>query len=275
MLVALLALAIVVLGLASWRQNDKRLDRRTRDSLLESADAKVGVFALSMTEGLPEPAQRYFRYSITPGTPLRTVVEIEMRGQLGLGSKERPGYRSMEARQVLAPPHGLVWQLEAGPISGSDGVTSSTSWTRFWAFGLVPIVRAGGTTDHHRSARGRVVAEGAFWVPASLLVSHEVFWEAADPDSARAVVRFGDFEQALELTVADDGKPTRIVIQRWSNANAEKEYRFQAFGGYLSEFREFDGYRLPTRVEGGNLIGTDDYFPFFRAEVGSLRFVGS
>ena len=62
------------------------------------------------------------------------------------------------------------------------------------------------------------------------------------------------------------------MIQRWSNANPDQVYREQPFGGYLSEFHEFGGYRLPTRVEGGNLIGTPDYFPFFKADVTAIRF---
>jgi hypothetical protein len=40
----------------------------------------------------------------------------------------------------------------------------------------------------------------------------------------------------------------------------------------MSDFREVDGYRLPFHVEAGNLYGTDDYFPFFIAEVTAIRF---
>jgi len=79
--------------------------------------------------------------------------------------------------------------------------------------------------------------------------------------------------QTVDITVADDGCPTTVVIPRWSNANADKSYRLQPFGGYLSEFRDFDGYRLPTRVEGGNFIGTDGYFPFYKAIVDAIRFI--
>ena len=46
-----------------------------------------------MTAGLPEPAQRYFHFTIAQGTPLFTAVEIDMTGEIGLGSKDAPGYR--------------------------------------------------------------------------------------------------------------------------------------------------------------------------------------
>jgi hypothetical protein len=104
------------------------------------------------------------------------------------------------------------------------------------------------------------------------LPGEHVHWEPLDHDSARAVVRFGRFEQAVDIAVTEDGAPIRVQIQRWSNENADREYREQPFGGVLSEYRHFAGYRLPTRVEGGNHFGTPDYFPFFKAEVSDIRF---
>jgi hypothetical protein len=200
------------------------------------------------------------------------VAEIDMTGQIGFGSKDAPDYRDMRARQILAPPHGLVWKLRTGPISGSDGALPDRSWTRFWLLGLLPVVRAG-DADHHRSAFGRVVAEAAFWTPACLLPGEHVRWEPLDEDSARAIVTAGGFEQAVDITVAADGAPVTVLIQRWSNENPARQFREQPFGGTLSDYREFAGYRLPTRVEGGNLFGTPDYFPFFKARVTAIRFV--
>jgi hypothetical protein len=269
---AVFIVLVVLLLLAGRRALDRRADDRTWKALVQGAGPAQLVFDPTMIEDLPDPAQRYFLYSIRVGAPLYRVVEIEMTGELGLGSKDQPKYRPMSAHQILAPPHGLLWELTAGPISGSDGATPHTSWTRFWLFGLVPVARTGGNEDHHRSAFGRVVAEGAIWAPASLLPGEAVRWESVDESVARAIVSFGSFEQAVDITVADDGQPTRVVIQRWSNENPDKRFREQPFGGDLSTFEEFDGYRLPTRVEGGNHIGTDDYFPFFKARVTTIRF---
>ena len=52
-----------------------------------------------------------------------------------------------------------------------------------------------------------------------------------------------------------------MSFQRWSNANPEKVYRLQPFGAVMSDFREVGGYRLPFRVEAGNMFGTDELFP--------------
>lgn len=267
-----LLIATAAALLLGWRQLDRRSDNNTWQRLAMIAEPSDERFEAGMVKALPEPAQRFFRYAIQPGSRLHYAVELEMTGELGLGTKESPNVRPMVAKQLLAPPHGLVWKLKAGWISGSDGATPDTSWTRFWLFGVIPIVRAGDNTDHHRSAFGRVVAEGAFWAPATLLPKEHVRWEPLNANSSRAIVQCARFEQAIDITVAPDGRPTRVVIQRWSNENPDKIFREQPFGGYLSGFEEFDGYRLPTVVEGGNHIGTDDYFPFYKATVTAIRF---
>jgi hypothetical protein len=269
------ALALLAAGLASmlgWRLLDHRADRAEMDRLVALQPEAPARFAPAMIADLPEPARRYLGYAIAEGTPLRTVAVIEMEGRFSLGTKEEPGYLDMEARQVLAAPEGFVWKMAAGSwpmrVSGSD----SAGWTRFWLGGLVPVARLGGTRDHRRAAFGRYVAEAVFWTPAALLPGPGIRWEPLSRDAARVVVRHGDLEQAVTVEVDAEGRPVRVSFDRWSDANPEKVYRLQPFGGHLSEFREFGGFRLPTRVEAGNQFGTDAYFPFFVARVTDVRF---
>lgn len=88
----------------------------------------------------------------------------------------------------------------------------------------------------------------------------------------RLTITHGELEQAVDVTVDSEGRPIEVSFQRWSNANPDKAHRLQPFGAVMSDFREVGGYRLPFRVEAGNLFGTEDYFPFFIAEVTDIRF---
>lgn len=266
---------LAALGLRGWRWADARAARGAWAELAAEPHALLERFDPAMVEGLPEPAARFLRFAIAPGAPLAAAAEIDMRGELGLGTKEAPGYRPMRARQILAAPHGLVWRVRAGDgpgrIVGSDAMVGDRSWTRFWLGGLVPVVRAGGDADHWRSSFGRVVAEAAFWTPAALLPQAGARWEAVGPDTARATLRHRGLVQTVDVQVDAEGRPLSVSLPRWSNANPEGVWRLQPFGGTLSDFREVEGVRLPFRVEGGNLFGTDGYFPFFRAEVEAIR----
>ncbi|MDU8943732.1 DUF6544 family protein [Rhodophyticola sp. MJ-SS7] len=262
----LAVLLAALLALLAWRYADHRADAAAWLRLADLAQPNGATFDPAQLAGLPEPAHRYFTYTIAPGTPIRTAVRIEMTGTLGLGTKDAPKYQPMNASQILSPPHGLVWKVRTGPLSGSDGALPDGSWTRFWLLNLIPVVRAHGP-DHHRAAFGRVIAEAAFWSPTSLLPGEGVTWSEVDPDTARATVTLGAFSQVVDITVDASGAPKSVFIQRWSNENPERTFREQPFGGTPSEFRDFGGYRLPTRVEGGNHFGTPAYFPFFKARV--------
>ena len=260
----------VLLGLRLW---DWRADQEEWARLAGLQPENPLKYEPKMVAHLPEPAQRYFNFAVAPGTPLLPVVAIEMGGQFSLGSRNAPNYRTMEAYQILAAPHGFVWRLHLPgkiPVSGSD----SGSWTRFRILGLFPVARMGGDPDHRQTAYGRYVAESVFWAPAAVLPGPGVVWEEVNSNTARVTVSRGSLSQAVDLTVDTDGQPVEVYFLRWSNANPDKEYRLQPFGGSLSDFREVRGYRLPFKVEAGNMFGTENYFAFYKVEVNEIRFPG-
>ena len=260
-------IALVLIALVGWRHADRHADRSEMDRLLALQPETPERFDYEMIADLPEPAQRYFLFTIAQGTPLLPVAELSMTGLFSLGDKDQPNYMQMRAQQVLATPNGFVWEMHAQSghlrLSGSD----SGAWTRFWMGGVMPVARAGGDADHARAAYGRMVAEAVFWAPAALLPGPDVTWQAVDADTARVTVRHGEMVQSVNISLAPDGQPMHVVFDRWSDANPEKTYQKQPFGGYLSVFRTVQGYRVPTHVEAGNFFGTDAYFPFFIADV--------
>mgnify|MGYP001138459842 CR=1 FL=1 len=269
------AIFLLLVILRAWQWTDGKAERTAWASLVSQQPATPALFEPTRVSGLPEPAQRFFRFAITPGAPLHTVVEIAMEGEFSLGTKAAPNYVPMRARQILAAPHGFIWRVRAGDkvwFSGSDGADETTSWSRFRLFGLVPVARAGNNDDHARSAFGRQIAEAVFWTPAALLPGDGVEWQTVDDATARVTVTHKGLAQAVDVTVGSDGQPLKVVFQRWSDANPAKKYQLQPFGGYLSEYRDFGGFRLPTRIEAGNHFETDDYFAFFKARVTSAHF---
>jgi hypothetical protein len=266
-------IACSLLGLSALRVLDARDDRAQWRRLAALQPADPVRFDRCMVEGLPEPARRFFGFAIAPGTPLLTVAELHMGGEFSLGPPDRPVYQPMDARQILAAPEGFLWTLRLpNGVSGSDFGSPARGWTRFRIFGLVPVARLGGARDHTRAAFGRYVAEAVFWTPAALLPRPGVNWEALGEDAARVTVSAGDLSQAVDVRLDAEGRPLVVEFQRWSDANPERRYRLQPFGGFLSDFREVQGFRVPFSVEAGSMFGTEAYFPFFRARLKSVRF---
>lgn len=267
-----LFLLLLILMLFIWRQLDHRADARAMYRLASEQPRQPARFNSDMVADLPEPARRYFLYTIEAGTPLYTVANISMTGQFGMGNKNKPDYLAMSASQILAVPSGFVWKMRSRRgllrLSGSD----SEQWTRFWLMGLLPVARMGGDANHRRSAFGRYIAEAVFWTPAAVLPGPGISWTQLESNCARLTVNHQGLSQSVDITVTADGQPTMVSFERWSNANPEKQHRLQPFGGYLSRFRSFAGYRLPTHVEAGNYFGTAKYFAFFIADISSVEF---
>ncbi|MFC7704542.1 DUF6544 family protein [Plastorhodobacter daqingensis] len=269
-LFALAAFLAAAAALGLWVHARDRLQAARVWAALEAArEAEPPRYDPAMTAGLPEVARRYFARAIEPSTPLHRMVRLEMEGSFIMNGNSMP----MTAREILAPPaRGFVWQAELGSglmrVGGSDGYTSAAgieeSWTKFWLHGLFPLARIGGTGDHARAAATRVMME-AIWAPASLLPQFGAEWVQTGPDNAE--IRFAETPglEPMRITLDAEGRPLEVVALRWTDANPERIYRLQPFGGRLLEMGRHGGFLIPTRVEMGNMFGAPDYAPFFLA----------
>lgn len=268
----LLVAAAAGVGVGLWTSAaDRRHAAALAERLLEPA-GPVARYDPAMVADLPDIAQRYFAAALAPGTPLHRQVRLRMEGDFIMNGTPRP----MQARQVLAPGRGFVWEAEIGRgpmgFAGSDGWEAGTdSWTKFWLMGVVPLARLRGGADHARAAATRGLVE-AIWVPAALLPQNGAVWQALGPDVAE--IGFPAFPDIapLQLTLDAKGLPVAVATMRWSDANADRSYRLQPFGGRLAGHAAHDGTTIPTEVEIANLFGTDEEAVFFIGRLTAVDF---
>jgi hypothetical protein len=262
------------LAYVSYRDALAEADQAWRD-IAARVPAATAEFDPATLEEQPEIARRYFLHAIARGTLLASVAELEMRGTFLLGTKAKHQTYRMTARQILRPPFEFVWMpvLKSGlmTITGSDALVDGRAWTRFWLAGLIPVADVGSSPDMLRSASFRAATE-ALWVPSSLLPHNRVRWEQTGPSRARVTIGRTDPAITFELLLAEDGAVREVVGQRWSNANEQKQFRSQSFGGTTAGEATFGGYRIPARLDVGNHYGTNEYLPFFQAEIVSVKY---
>ena len=263
------------LSFASCRRAHRAAERTWRD-IASRARRPTKAFDPAMVEGLPKIARRYFTHAIAPGTPLSTTAELKMEGIFLLGSKDEHRRFRMTARQILAPPTDFVWmpRMQGGPlrISGSDALVAGSAWTRFWLNGLVPVANARSSPNLIRSATFRAAMEG-IWVPATLLPENGAVWEQIGDDRARVTIGSTSSPIVLELTLDSAGAVREVSGLRWSNANADKAFRLQPFGGAINAEDTFGGYTVPTVLSVGNHFGTENYLPFFQVEITDIAYL--
>ena len=100
-------------GLQAWRWSDNKRTAHVWQDLTRKTRKPRSRFDRTMVSGLPETAQRFFLFTIKPGTVLCDVAEIKTRGEISLGTQEQSNAMAMACQQILAPPYGLIWQLKA------------------------------------------------------------------------------------------------------------------------------------------------------------------
>ena len=269
-------LVCAALFLVIMARRDRAQDASIIARLLARQPAAPPVFNETMLDSLPDAAQRFFRFSIAAGTPLTTVADVQMQGSFDLGSKDAPNPQPMQARQVIAPPLGLLWSVKMGEtlsITGSDGLCDGKSWSRFHLLGLFPLARAGGNADHLLSAFGRLVGDALLFTPAAFLPAAEAGWDsltwaATGTNSAEVTVTLGALTQSVEIKVDTSGRLLSVSFLRWSDENPEKTFRRQPFGGDITAHGSFAGFTLPTKLTAGNHYGTGQYHIFFDVEIG-------
>lgn len=277
-LLAILVLLLAGIAFGLWVHSRDQAQMRAVWTALEQArEANPERYDPAMVADLPEVAQRYFARAIEPGTLLHRVVKLEMEGSFIMNGNAMP----MTARQILAPPaHGFVWQAEVGSglmrFAGSDGYHAPEngvvdSWTKFWLRGLIPLARIGGNPDHASAALTRAMLESV-WAPASLLPQFGAEWTQTGPNTAE--IRFVDVRgiEPMQIALDPEGNLTEVQALRWTDANPNKVYRLQPFGGQMLEMGKHGGFMIPVRMELGNMYGTPDYAPFFLARVTRAEF---
>jgi len=276
-LLSLTIILVAAIALGLWvHSRDRAQAARVWTALEAAREGEPTRYDPATVEGLPEIAQRYFARAIEPGTPLHRMVRLEMEGSFIMNGNALP----MTARQILAPPaRGFVWQAEIGTglmrFGGSDGYHRADdreeSWTKFWLHGLIPLARIGGTEDHARAAAARVMLESV-WAPATLLPQFGAEWAQTGPDSAE--LRFTDAPGLgpMHITFDAEGNPVEVWAMRWTDANPDKVFRLQPFGGRMLEMARHQGFLIPVQVELGNMYGTPEYAPFFLATITAAEF---
>lgn len=244
--------------------------RTDLDDLWHSTPPSYQTFDPEELDATPDPAQRYLRHAIAPGTPLASAVRLQMRGEIKLNR-----WRAFEAEQVIRWDRGMIWaatvRMWGLPIRGFDRLVDGTGEMRWALLGLIPVVSESGP-DIVRSNVGRMAAE-TVWLP-SALCRDEVAWTGRD--DSRAQAHFTKWGESAEPTFTTDerGRLQRVHLQRWGNPD-EAGFRYASFGGMVGEEGTFEGYTIPTRLRVGWHLGEEGFASdgaFFRGVVTAARF---
>jgi hypothetical protein len=230
-------------------------------------DPATPRFASQRLAALDEPVRRYFTHAIGQGAPLTAGVRLTMHGRIKVGAwlpftaEQRCDGRSFTWRERIG------W----GPVTVltvTDRFADGTGSTQGRLLARVNLFHIS-DQDTARSAAGRTALESVVFAPATVLPERGVTWHA---ESTEVIVAerelFPERPQAW-VHIDEHGAVRSVWAQRWG-PTGRHAFGYRLCGGVVHAQRRFGDVVVPSRITVGWRIGTDQFTPFFRAEIEHL-----
>jgi hypothetical protein len=199
----------------------------------------------AMLEGLPEPVQRYLRYTGLVGQPRANTVYLKQTGRFRLGA-DRPWMPMTAQEWYTVDPPSLLWKA------------------RFKMAGL-PLVSA---RDHYEGGRGHMFGKVAglftvfdargpqldqatmlrylneiMWFPSAFLSEH-IFWQSVDDHAADSVFTDGDQSVSGRWFFDQQGRITNFKARRYREIDGD--YSLDDWSTPITGYGTLAGLNLPV-----------------------------
>lgn len=268
---ALLGGAAAVVPAVGRTRFERRVHRDV-ETLFESAALSVGrAEATAAWAALPPPIQRHLQYAIGDAAPDIRAARLRHDGLF----RTSPGasWRPIDGREYFttATP-GFVWhaRLRAAPgiwIDARDALLHERGHMLVKLLGTIPLADARGS-EIDQGATLRWLAE-APWFPYALIAPC-VRWTPLDDRTAAATISYEGPPARAVFEVDDDGRIARLRAERYRDLGGGRAALTRWGGDYL-DYREFDGFRVPTQVEVGWELDTG-WFAYARFHVRAVDY---
>jgi hypothetical protein len=218
--------------------------------------------------GLPEPVQRWLRWSNVVGTAYPATVRLRQAGEFRMGQDR--GWMPFTAEEYYTTdPPGYVWTVtfRMAPlmtVSGRDRYADGQASILMRLLSLIPVAN-----DHSpgldQGAMLRFLNE-TMWFPAGVL-SPYIAWEPSDATSAVATMRHGGVSASATFVFDDQGRLTNMTAERFDNARKA----ILPWSTPISDYGQFASIRVP--VQGAGVWQYEQgEFPYIRLRVTDLEY---
>jgi hypothetical protein len=215
---------------------------------------------------LPDPVQRWLRYSQVVGTRRPRTVRLRQEGHFQLAGR---GWLPFRAEQYFTTdPPAFLWRasFHMAPlisIAGRDQYRAGVASMQMRVLSLFPVAnKTGGGLDQGDLLRYLGELQ---WFPAGALADR-VSWEPLGTDSAQATMSFGGITAWMTFLFDADGRLVEARANRYNDARGRNE----AWVNRNDSDSEFGGIRVPAVGEARWEYDSGPY-PYIRWRITDLE----
>ncbi len=223
---------------------NRSVDQEVSDLFQRSAAAEPSILTDADIEHLPEPVQRWLRYSNVLERAYPQTVRLKQEGEIRLSPDGAWMPFTAEQYYTTDPP-SFIWKIDTRmmgflPVSGRDAYVDGHGNMKILAGSLIPVVDE--TGEHMDQGTLVRYLNEIMWFPAGA-VSPYIEWEAVDSNAAKVTMSFNDMTVDATFYFDDEGRPINMMAMRYQDAG-DGEITWLPWWTPIHEYGEFDGVRM-------------------------------
>ncbi len=272
--IGLVILVIIVILLVSFAISYITFGRKVAGEVEElfkkMKETKPEVVAERDLEGLPQPVQRYLRYTQIIGKEKVRTVRLKQKGFIR--TKEDQGWMSFSARQYYRADYpAFIWygsvKLFSLPLMRVRDKFYEGKGNML--IRLLPFITVADATGDEID-QGTLVRylNEMMWFPTAYLNDY-IQWEPIDSGSAKATISWQGLSASALFYFDDKGALTNFVAERYMTV--DDGYSLERWSTPITEYREINGMMLPTKGEGVWNLSSGD-FSYIRVEITHIEY---
>ena len=245
---AMLFLSIVLIGKYLYQSEKEALQKIF---ISKSLAQKVDYDSL---KSLPAPVQKYFKNVLPDGQLFIKTSRLEQNGKLKISPKSE-NWSAFKASQIISEDKvSFLWDAKINIVPllyvrVIDSLVDGIGAGRVYLMSVLPIGSDENKLELNSGALYRYLAE-AVWHPTALLPQSGVTWESVS--EKKAIAHFAKFNISISLAFIFNSNNEIIgVYTKDRYGKFGDKYIKYPWEGHFSDYKEFDGIKIPTKGEVG------------------------
>jgi hypothetical protein len=257
-IIAVIIVLIIIAVLIGKLSFDRMVSKEVADMFKNAGNEKLERITEADINRLPEPVQKYMRYTRIVGKDKIHTVRLKQIGRIRM--KPDAKWMPFEAEQYYrTDTPAFIWKanVKFAPllwISGRDSLIDGKGNMLIKLLSLIKVVDGSGP-ELDQGALCRYLNE-AMWFPAAYL-SDYIKWEPIDANSARASMTVNGAIASALLKFSDEGKLLDFVAQRFMSSG--DKYVKELWSTPVEDYKEFNNIVLPAKGRAVWILKTGDF----------------
>jgi hypothetical protein len=221
--------------------------------------------------GLPEPVQRYLRYTQIIGKEKVRTVRLKQKGFFR--KKPTQKWMPLKAEEYFTvDPPGFLWygKMRMFPLvtaSGIDKFFKGKGSLVIKLFSAITVVDAKGE-ECDQAELVRYLNE-IIWFPSAFL-SDYIHWEPINSDSARVTISVAGVTASADLYFNHNGQMANFVAERYMDVNGGAILK--KWSTPIKKYAEINGVMVPVKGEGVWKLSSGDFSYVKITEIPELEY---